>query len=150
MAIFTTFRTEADAEAVLPALLKLGVMQMSKSAMESPIVWQWFYTTRGVVVASRFQLLCADNSLRIFHECVLIFLAATSCGIDDWASAHKLRTHSHETSSAASIKPAPVTAVSRPSTCIVKQALYLPHTQAATVVNHHLQAAIFSNCRFGF
>ncbi len=29
------------------------------------------------------------------HECVLIFLVAASCGIDDCASAHKLRTQSH-------------------------------------------------------
>jgi hypothetical protein len=37
MAIFTTFRMTADDEAVLPALLKLGVIETSKSAMESPI-----------------------------------------------------------------------------------------------------------------
>jgi hypothetical protein len=47
MAIFTTFRTTADAEAVLPALLKLGVMLMSKSARDSPIVWQRLGTKRG-------------------------------------------------------------------------------------------------------
>jgi hypothetical protein len=37
MAIFTTFRMTAEEEAVLPALLKLGVIETSKSAMESPI-----------------------------------------------------------------------------------------------------------------
>ncbi len=37
MAIFTTFRMTAEDEAVLPALLKLGVIETSKSAMESPI-----------------------------------------------------------------------------------------------------------------
>jgi hypothetical protein len=43
MAIFTTFRMTAEDDAVLPALLKLGVIETSKSAMESPI----FHFLRG-------------------------------------------------------------------------------------------------------
>jgi hypothetical protein len=45
MAIFTTFRMTADDEAVLPALLKLGVIETSKSAIESPILEQRLIST---------------------------------------------------------------------------------------------------------